>query len=294
MQLIRYRPASPLDRYVECLWWSRRDGPQDYCERILPSGGVQLLFALHETPIICWPGSLSARRVDWSGGLVHGPQWNYYIAGPKPRGAVAGVAFRPGGAGAVLGLPMAELADHHVPLSLLWGERGRELHERLMGARDSMDVFSILEHNLRAHIQRNLLMHPAIAHALSRCSPSGPPARVAQVQREAGYSPRHFIALFRAAVGLTPKHYYRIQRFTGVLRALASGGERDLAEIAASGGFADQAHFTREFRELAGITPTQYLPGGVDRLLHHRETDLRGKKPSIRCGGTSPKIGSTS
>jgi AraC-like DNA-binding protein len=294
MQLIRHRPAPPLDRYVECLWWSRRDEPQDYCERILPSGGVQLLFALHEMPIICWPGSLSTRRIDWSGGLVHGPQWNYYIAGPKPRGAVAGVAFRPGAAGAVLGLPMAELADHHVPLSMLWGKRGRELHERLMGARDSMDVFSILEHNLLADIQRRLLMHPAIAHVLSRCSPGGPPARVAQVQRETGYSPRHFIALFRAAVGLTPKHYYRIQRFTGVLRALASADERDLAEIAAAGGFADQAHFTREFRELAGITPTQYVPGGVDRPLHHRETDLRGKKLSRPFGWTGPKIGSTS
>jgi AraC-like DNA-binding protein len=274
MQLIRHRPAAPLDRYVQCLWWSRRDEPLAYSEHILPSGGVQLLFALHETPIVCWPGSPSKRKIEWSGSLVHGPQWNYYVAGPKPRGAVAGVAFRPGAAGAVLGLPMAELADHHVPLSTLWGKHGRELHERLMAARDPIEVFSVLEQNLCARIQRNLLMHPAIAHALSACSTTGSAVRVAEVQREAGYSPRHFIALFRAAVGLTPKHYYRIQRFNGVLRLLASRNERDLAEIAVLGGFADQAHFTREFRELAGITPTQYRPGGFDRPLHHRATDL--------------------
>jgi len=274
MQLIRHRPAAPLDRYVQCLWWSRRDEPQGYCEHILPSGGVQLLFALHETPIVCWPGSPSKRRIEWSDSLVHGPQWNYYIAGPKPRGPIVGVAFRPGAAGAVLGLPMAELADHHVSLSTLWGESGRELHERLMAARDPIDVFSVLEQDLCARIQRLFLMHPVIAHALSTCSTTGSAVRVAEIQREAGYSPRHFIALFRAAVGLTPKHYYRIQRFNGVLRLLASRDGRNLAEIAALGGFADQAHFTREFRELAGITPTQYRPGGFDRPLHHRATDL--------------------
>jgi AraC-like DNA-binding protein len=288
MQLIRYRPAAPLDRYVQCFWWSRRDSPQEYCEHILPSGGVQLLFALHETPILCWPGALSKRKFAWSGSLVHGPQWNYYMAGPKPRGAVAGVAFRPGAAAAVLGLPMEELADRHVSLSTLWGRRGQELHERLMAATDS-EVFGILEQSLRASIQQSLLMHSAVAQALSTFSATRSSVRVTEVQRESGYSPKHFIMLFRAAVGLTPKHYCRIQRFNTVLRLLASPNKRDLAEIATSGGYADQAHFTREFRELAGTTPTQYLPGGPDGLMHHRATDRSGKKSSRQFTGGAPR-----
>src|SRR4051794_10208781 len=109
MPLIRYRPRPPLDRFVQCFWWSRRDVAQHYCEHIFPSGGVQLLFALHETPILCLPNPPSGRRIEWSGGLVHGPQWRYYIAGPKPPGAVAGVAFRTGAVGAMLGIPAVDL-----------------------------------------------------------------------------------------------------------------------------------------------------------------------------------------
>jgi transcriptional regulator GlxA family with amidase domain len=67
---------------------------------------------------------------------------------------------------------------------------------------------------------------------------------------------------------VTPKHYYRIQRFNEATRRLAGGADA-LADVAAAGGYCDQAHLTREFRELAGVTPLRYQ-GHADSPLHHR------------------------
>src|ERR1700733_14749876 len=267
MQMSRYRPAPPLDRYIECFWWSHREEPQDGSEHMLPSGGAQLLFALHETPILCRPCT-AENSSAWSGSIVHGPQSSYYVAGPKPRGGTVGVSFRPGAAGAVLGASMAELADRHVALEAIWGSRGVDLRHRLMSAADPNAMFRILEQSLSARIHRPLLIHPAVAQALA--SRPGDSARVAEVQQASGYSPRHFISLFRSAVGLNPKHYYRIRRFNSTVRSMAAGGRLGLGAIAAAAGYSDQAHLTREFREFAGVTPTQYRPSGVDRPLHHR------------------------
>ncbi|HEY2678673.1 MAG TPA: helix-turn-helix domain-containing protein [Steroidobacteraceae bacterium] len=266
MELIRYRPAPPLDRYIECFWWSHRDEPQDHSEHMLPSGGAQLLFALHETPLVC-RASASGNSIAWSGSILHGPQSSYYVAGPKPQGSVVGVSFRPGAAGAVLGASMTELADRHVALDAIWGTRGVDLHHRLMSAADPKEVFRILEQGLSARIHRPLLIHPAVARALAS---SPEPVRVADLHRASGYSPRHFIALFRSAVGLNPKHYCRIRRFNAAVRRMAAGDGRGLGDVAAAAGYSDQAHLTREFREFAGVTPTQYRPGGIDRPLHHR------------------------
>lgn len=274
MQFMRYRPAPPLDRYIDCFWWSRRNEAQNHSEHMLPSGGAQLLLALHETPILCCSPA-AGESIAWSGSMVHGPQSGYYESGAKPKGALIGVSFRPGAAGAVLGASMAELADRHVGLDALWGVRGRDLRERLMSVAEPKDCFRVLEESLCARIYRPLLLHPAVAQALASRSAASP-ARVAELQRASGYSPKHFIALFRSAVGITPKHYYRVRRFNSVVRSIAAGAGGGLADLAAAAGYSDQAHLTREFREFAGVTPTGYRCGGLDRPLHHRVVEAPG------------------
>jgi AraC-like DNA-binding protein len=275
MQMSRYRPAPPLGRFIECFWWSHRDEPQDNSEHMLPSGGAQLLFALHEMPIFC-RSSNGENSSAWSGSVVHGPQSSYYVAGPKPPGGVVGVSFRPGAAAPVLGVSMAELADRHVALAAIWGSRGVDLQHRLMSAADPTAMFRILEQSLSARIHRPLLIHPAVAQALVARPADAAPARVAELQRASGYSAKHFISLFRSAVGLNPKHYYRIRRFNSAVRSMAAAGRQSLGDLAAAAGYSDQAHLTREFREFAGVAPTQYRPSGIDRPLHHRVAAERG------------------
>jgi AraC-like DNA-binding protein len=279
MQLIRYQPAPPLDRYIECFWYSDRRVPVDHSEHMLPSGQAQLLFALHELPILCRSAG-SEESITWSRSIVHGPQSSYYIAGPKPKGGVVGVSFRPGGAGAVLGVPMAELADCHVALDAIWGTRGMDLHHRLLSAIEPGEMFRILDKSLSARICRPLLIHPAVARTLApQPADVSSTAGIADIQRASGYSPKHFIAMFHSAVGLTPKRYYRIRRFNWAVRHMAVGRGSGLAAIAAAAGYSDQAHMSREFRELAGVAPSKYQPTSDERPLHHRAATELPWKP---------------
>jgi AraC-like DNA-binding protein len=201
------------------------------------------------------------------------------VAGPKPSGVVVGASFRVGMAAPILGVSLDELCDRHVSIEELWGYRGLELHERLASMREPMDVCRALEAELIARIRRPLLIHPAVAYALR---PDAFGARVDEIQRRTGYSPRHFIELFHSAVGLTPKHFYRVQRFSSALTRLAQGrgaGRARLAEVAFAAGYADQAHFSREFRELAGVAPSAYCPPAADSE-HHHLVSAPGKKGS--------------
>lgn len=266
--LIRHRPAAPLDAAIECIWWSRRGEDSPDCEHMLPSGTAQLVITLHDSPIQWAHPNNSAAWQSWTRGVVHGPQSSYYLAGPKPKGTVVGVSFRPGMAACVLGVPLHELLDRHVSLQELWGYRGLEIQERLASAADPSAIFQLLERELIARIRRPLLIHPAIAYALQPSRLDVAPGRVEVVRRHSGYSPRHFIELFRSTVGLAPKHYYRVRRFSTALARLAQGNAR-LADVAASTGYSDQAHLSREFRELAGVTPSAYHARAADSEHHH-------------------------
>ncbi|MBV8659325.1 MAG: helix-turn-helix transcriptional regulator [Burkholderiales bacterium] len=71
--------------------------------------------------------------------------------------------------------------------------------------------------------------------------------------REVGMDPAHTARAFRQAYGETIGEYVRRRRVEMAQRVLAS--DKSLADIAIEVGFADQAHFTRVFRQYFGVSP---------------------------------------
>lgn len=75
--------------------------------------------------------------------------------------------------------------------------------------------------------------------------------------RRVGVSREHLHRLFRDAVGLSPREYSRCARIHQAKRMLRDG--RPISDTAHACGFADQAHFSRWFKRLFGVTPAGYL-----------------------------------
>lgn len=72
-----------------------------------------------------------------------------------------------------------------------------------------------------------------------------------------GLSPYHLLRTFRSTVGITPHDFLTQIRVEHSKRLLRRGGS--ITDVAADTGFVDQAHFTRRFREIMGVTPGRYL-----------------------------------
>ena len=79
-------------------------------------------------------------------------------------------------------------------------------------------------------------------------------APIARIADHLGMTRRHLARQFRP-FGLSPKKAARVARFTA---ASARAGSASWAQIAADAGYADQAHLTREFRALSGMTPQAF------------------------------------
>jgi AraC family transcriptional regulator len=74
---------------------------------------------------------------------------------------------------------------------------------------------------------------------------------------ETGYSRSHFLRMFETATGLTP-HRYLLQLRLERAQELIRKGSTSLIDIAALCGFSSHAHMSRVFRQVLGITPSQY------------------------------------
>jgi transcriptional regulator GlxA family with amidase domain len=83
--------------------------------------------------------------------------------------------------------------------------------------------------------------------------------RVDQVASLGGLSVRSLQRLFAAYVGVSPKAVLARYRLQDAAAAIDAGEVDDLADLAASLGWFDQAHFSRDFRAVVGVTPSSYL-----------------------------------
>jgi AraC family transcriptional regulator len=87
------------------------------------------------------------------------------------------------------------------------------------------------------------------------------PPPISHLAARAGVSTGYLHRAFRARFHCTPGDYVRRKRIEYVKRALRRSRE-PISRIAYAAGFGDQAHLTRSFRALVGVTP------GAFRRLH--------------------------
>ncbi|MND62359.1 Virulence regulon transcriptional activator VirF [compost metagenome] len=85
---------------------------------------------------------------------------------------------------------------------------------------------------------------------------SASPLSLAELSAVAGLTPSHFVRAFSHHYGMTP-HAYLLDRRIRHARTLLKQGQ-PLAEVALASGFADQAHFQRQFKRRVAATPGQY------------------------------------
>jgi AraC-like DNA-binding protein len=81
--------------------------------------------------------------------------------------------------------------------------------------------------------------------------------QVAAMADRLGYGVRQLHRRCLPLFGYGPQHLTRVLRFSRALAAARAG--MSLAQASANTGFADQAHLSREARDLAGTTPAQLL-----------------------------------
>jgi AraC-like DNA-binding protein len=262
-------PAPALRPFIQYVWVSaaptKSDTARHLRERMLPSGGMNLVFRLSDHPIRMF-SSLDDRVGDTHGfSVVGGMRTRYYIKDSSQPVRTVGAALQPGVSLALFGAHADELADRHTSLIDLWGNSATAMRERLLEQGQLASQLNLFEQMLMERLPRLSGLHPAIAHALQRFNVVDD---IAGIVRETGYSHRHFIALFRRSVGVTPALYHRTQRFKQVMQIIAGSPGTSWAEVALQAGYADQPHFNREFREFAGIAPGAYNASGAQSTLH--------------------------
>lgn len=221
-------PSADLARYVERYWAVSWNYPEPYRQLIVPYPNVHLTF-------------------QDGAATVHGVSSGHQIKVLEGTGGVFGVAFRPGCFRPFLRAPVATITDRSIDAGEVFGQ----------DLPDPVDVETV-EEFLRACLPEPDPREQEAADVVARIVARPEIARVDVLARDLGTSVRRLQRLFADHVGVGPKWVIRRYRLHEVTERLAKGAQIDWASLAAELGYADQAHFVRDFKDMFGESPTWY------------------------------------
>jgi AraC-like DNA-binding protein len=187
---------------------------------------------------------------------VHGVSRGHVSRVLQDQGWVFGVAFRPGCFRPWLGCPVSRITDRSFPAADVFGEGVPE--HAIASACDQAERVTIVERFLRSHLPDPDPAAQTAADVVQLVSADPAITRVSALAERAGVGIRQLQRLFADYVGVGPKWVIRRYRLDQVTKQMAAGVAVDWAGLAAELGYADQAHFTRDFTAMVGETPAQY------------------------------------
>lgn len=246
------------------LWWVhwQRERRTPWTQKVLTDPVVHLTVE--------WTGPTSTRtgrppRLHGQGmpaALVHGPVTRVWTVDLPLRGWTSGIAFHPGGFAALLDLDAREVAGKVLPApQLVPGIEG--CRDAVLAAADEQERSAVLLAWLEdryAGAARRVEQDQAyrVVRAAIVTMRRREHVRLASVAEAVSCSPRTLQRWFTRYVGVSPARVLRRHRLQDAVVALETGEGGELSGLAAGLGWADHAHFTREFRAVIGVTPEAY------------------------------------
>ncbi|MFD2515928.1 helix-turn-helix domain-containing protein [Pontibacter locisalis] len=164
------------------------------------------------------------------------------------------VGFHPGGLYRLLGLPTHELFNHPLDGYDLFGQQIKEVNEQLALAQDYETMKNIVETFLLIKAMQGKVKEKFddLMAVLMRQEAI---LRVEEVADEACMSFRQLERKFKERLGMPPKLFLKLIRFSKAYRMHESQPALRWTDIAHINGYFDQAHLIRDFRQFTGVAP---------------------------------------
>jgi AraC-like DNA-binding protein len=258
----RADPAPELSGAVK-EYWEVEGALLPFRETILPHGWIELMINLGPPHRITDGKSAGMWRYGWLSGLHEGV---IRIESRKGTHLVA-ARLSPIGAIDLLGRSVASAANSVVDLRKFFGRKdGSTLVESVREAPDPSARFAAVENFLRS--QRHHEGVPEFVRAAAGfIEKTHGNLRVSSLHEELGVSRKHLTVTFKRVIGVTPRAYAKLHRFTWTITKLQSPESIDWSRLALESGYSDQSHLVRDFRRIGGDAAVKFLarltPDGI-------------------------------
>ena len=249
-------PSDDLAPWIARIYVAKVDAPKDY---VLGCGLFNDTAMLRVQLAGDWTAQTAdGPRVQARAALVFGPHTRRMPISVRGSFVSIGVSLRPGTCHALKGPKLADLVDRIEPFDRL-GIPAAELLARIDHSAEPEDWACLLEDFVRARVEAAGWAEPdPVTSRFETISFTDPGITVAAIARDCGVEKRTLERVVSRDFGMPPKQVLRRARALDMASHLRGVADQDEAEELAL-RYYDQSHLIREFTELFGMSPGQFV-----------------------------------
>lgn len=250
-----YRLVAPdpdVAHLVDCFWVVRDESAMPSERKIIPDGYPELVFHFGDP----YELRLGDRWEPQPRCLAAGQISRYFFLRNTGRSAMVGIKLQPWALAQLSGRPMAALKDRVPPLREVCGDAGLLEAAAFSSERIEARIAALTDalRNMPVGADPPGMVTGAVRMILD--THGGLP--VSDICARLGVHERSLERAFAQWIGLTPKFYSRVIRFSAIFKA-ANGEGISLSDLSFHAGYYDQPHFHRNFKAFTGENPSEYV-----------------------------------
>lgn len=253
MNYQRIEPNVKLNPWVDCYWFADSDSSIREKKKIIPDGFPEIIFHYRDPYRI----NISGKWQQQSKSLFAGQIRKFFFLENTGASGMIGIKFKPATPAHFFDVNMIEYTDQVIPLRQLtnvFDSIFKSINDPLNFEAVAKSLDYQLESLIRPATEDLIKVNRCLNLIFSRKGNID----VRELQEHAIVTERQLQRLFNKYVGLPPKFYCRIIRFSYIFNLME---QRDASwvEIALESGYYDQSHFIRNFKAFTGEDPSAYL-----------------------------------
>lgn len=256
-----YFPSESLAPYVKCYWSLANEAENGSRERIFPDGCIELIF--HSGDLFRKYDTADSFHIQ-PRSFIHGQITKAIEIEPTGETKIFSARFHPGGLQRFIDFEVGQLTGITKSVTEIWGEKGTKLELEMLAADSDTARIGILEEFLSGRLAHSRRHDTDTEYCVNKIVASNGTAAIEDIASERRIGKRQLERKFIAAVGLPPKMLARILRFQHTLQLIENHAFVSFTQVAYDGGFYDQAHFIKDFRQFTGLNPKKYFSENLE------------------------------
>lgn len=243
-----------LSPFIKCFWLVDSEGDQTINkEKIIPDGYPELIFHSGDPFRINIEGSWQLQGKS----IIAGQIKNSFYLENTGISKMFAIKFQPWALKVLFEIKMSVITNKVIDLPQKTEKLFISIREIAISEQTFKEKVSRIESWFEEYISNQSCRLTQKEKAVDYLIQKKGLVKLKDLQGQFHISERTLERYFKSAIGLSPKFYSRIIRFSHIFQ-LIQKDSIDWADVVYKAGYYDQSHFIKNFKEFTGEDPSKY------------------------------------